>query len=69
MPKHVTISEATKSKDWECTGGINAGDDSYRIYESKSTDEKLLVDGKDECSVLNTLHSVTDKQSSDIRND
>lgn len=55
MSKQVTINEATKSDDWKCTGGINAGDDSYRIYESEKTGEKVVEDGKDERGDLKVL--------------
>lgn len=55
---HVTINEATKAEDWKCTGGINAGDDSYRTYESESTGQATLVDGKNESHHLSILRDV-----------
>lgn len=61
MYKHVTLSEATKANDWKCTGGINAGQDSYRIYQSESVREQVLVDGKDKGLVLRKLRGVEPK--------
>lgn len=40
MEKQVTLNDATKSDDWKCIGGINAGDDSYRVYQSEKTGEQ-----------------------------
>lgn len=56
MAKYVTLSEATKSDDWKCTGGINAGQDSYRSFASEKTGEVIsVVDGKDERGVIESL--------------
>jgi len=59
---HVTINEATKADDWKCTGGINAGDDSYRTYESESTGQATLVDGKNESGTLEILRGDDDDE-------
>lgn len=55
MKNYVTMNEATTADDWKCTGGVNAGQDSYRIYESETTGEVVIQDGKDENSAINDL--------------
>jgi hypothetical protein len=48
MKTQVTRQEAKKSDDWKCAGGINAGDDSYRVYESEKMQQEVVEDGKNE---------------------
>jgi hypothetical protein len=56
--KQVKIEDATKSEDWECVGGLNAGADSYRVYESESKQEKVVKDGKDKLNDLKYLRNI-----------
>lgn len=46
MKEQVQIKDAIKSDDWVCTKAINAGSDSYRVYESEKTNQKVIEDGK-----------------------
>jgi hypothetical protein len=55
MNKYPSLNEATKSDDWKCTGGVNAGQDSYRVFESEKTGQHLVIDGKDEKHTLEIL--------------
>jgi len=53
--KQVTLQNATKSDDWKCTGGLNAGVDSYRVYTSEKVQERVVEDGKSEATHLKIL--------------
>lgn len=55
MKDYVSIEVATKASDWRCTGGVNAGSDSYRVYESESVKQVVMVSDKNEGYYLRIL--------------
>jgi len=44
-----------KQQGWICTGGINAGGDSFRIFENSKTGETEQFDSKNEQACLANL--------------
>lgn len=59
MKRQVKINDAEKSDDWKCTSRFNAGDDSYRVYESEKVGQRVVEDGKNESWCLTKLRGLT----------
>lgn len=57
--EYKTKEDATKSSDWKYTKGLNAGQDSYRVYQSESLSQEVMVFGKNTGADLAYLRGTT----------
>jgi hypothetical protein len=56
--ENKTLETATKSNDWECTQKVNIGEGSYRVYESKSENQRVVEDGKNDKYHIDFLRTI-----------